>query len=219
MSVASCRSRHRRFWEGGISDRPVENGEYRQRRRVPGCAAGSACAPSRHDSGQIERSTGQARKRRDRGDATELSARARADQARRLAGGRLRRGRARSAGRSRGGRGGGAGSQADSEGYRRFQTADTGAPRGAVRGNLPDRIVRGRLRIAGANRPRQYPARLAMGAGARGACPAGNAETCLRRRPRPPRYGLRLRRRHRRRRIGALDRGGPRSSPRSRATV
>ena len=60
-----------------------------------------------------------------------------------------------------------------------------GAARGIVRGNLRHRVVRGRLCLAGADRPRQYPARLAVGAGARGACAAGNAATCLRRRPRP----------------------------------
>ena len=37
---------------------------------------------------------------------------------------------------------------------------------------------------------------------------AGNAEACLRRRPRPARYRLRLRRRDRRRRAGGVDRGG-----------
>ena len=69
-----------------------------------------------HDSRQVReknrqggrQGTGQAAERRHRGRAAELSPRAGADQARRLAGGRLRRGRARSAGGSGGGRGRGA---------------------------------------------------------------------------------------------------------------
>ena len=69
-----------------------------------------------------------------------------------------------------------------------FQAADGGAARGTVRGNLRDRLVCGRFRLAGADRPRQYPARLAVGAGARGARAAGDAEACVRRRPRPARY-------------------------------
>ena len=83
-----------------------------------------------------------------------------------------------------------------------------GTPRGTVRGNLRHGVVRGRLCLAGADRSRQYPARLALGAGARGSRAAGNAETRVRRWPRPARYAVRLRRRDRRRRTGALDRGG-----------
>ena len=98
--------------------------------------------------------------------------------------------------------------EADPERHRRFQAADGRAPRGTVRGNLRDRVLCGRLRLAGADRSRQYPARLAVGAGARGACAAGNAETCVRRRPRPDRHALRLRRRDRRRRPRDVDRGG-----------
>ena len=58
--------------------------------------------------------------------------------------------------------------EADPEGHRRFQAADGGAPRGTVRGDLRDRVLCGRLCLAGADRSRQYPARLALGAGARG---------------------------------------------------
>ena len=65
--------------------------------------------------------------------------------------------------------------EANPEGHRRFQAADGGAPRGTVRGDLRDRVLCGRLCLAGADRSRQYPARLAVGAGARGARAAGNA--------------------------------------------
>ncbi len=160
-----------------------------------------------HDSGKIEGRAGQAREGRDCRCAAGLSPRARADQARRLAGGRLRRGRARSAGGPGGRRRRGARSQADPQGHRRFQAADAGAARAIVRGNLRDLIVRGRLRIAFADRPRQYPARLAVGAQARGAGAAGNAQTRVRRRPRPARHRLRLRGGDRRRRPGGLDSG------------
>ena len=153
------------------------------------------------------KTTSQTGQGRDRGDAAELSPRARADQARRLAGGRLRRGRARAAGRPGGGRRRRAGSEANPEGHRRFQAADGRAPRGIVRGDLRDRVVCGRLCLAGANRSRQYLARLAVGADARRAGAARNAEACVRRRPRPDRRRLRLRRRDRRRRHRDVDRG------------
>ncbi len=167
--------------------------------------------PLSHHPGMIrdksaKRRRPEPRKARDRGQAAELSPRARADQARRLAGGRLRRGRARSAGRAGGGRCRRAGSEANSQGDRQFQAADGGAPRGIVRGDLRDVVVCGRLRLAGADRSRQYPARLAVGAGARRAGAAGNAETRVRRRPRQDRCRLRLRRRDRRRRHCHVDR-------------
>ncbi len=59
-----------------------------------------------------------------------------------------------------------------------------------------------------AHRPRQYSARLAVGAGARGRGAAGQAAAGLRRRPRPHRCRLRLPGGDRRRRPGRLDRGG-----------
>ena len=148
-----------------------------------------------------------AAKGRDRGCAAELSARARADQARRLAGGRLRRGGARSAGRPGGGGRRRAGPEANPKRHRRFQAADSRTPRGTVRGNLRDGVLCGRLCLAGANRPRQYFARFAVGACPCGARAAGNAEACVCRRPRPDRHALRLRRRDRRRRDRDVDRG------------
>ena len=68
-------------------------------------------------------------------------------------------------------------------------------------------VVCGRLCLAGADRSRQYPARLAVGAGARRARAAGNAAARVRRRPRPARRALRLRCRDRRRRNRDVDRG------------
>ena len=44
--------------------------------------------------------------------------------------------------------------------------------------------------LAGADRPRQHPARLAVGAGARGGRTARGAAACLRRRPRPSRHAV-----------------------------
>ena len=58
-----------------------------------------------------------------------------------------------------------------------------------------------------ADRSRQYFARLAVGAGARGRGAAGQAAPGLRRRPRPHRCRLRLPGGDRRRRSGRLDRG------------
>ena len=94
------------------------------------------------------------------------------------------------------------------KGHRRFQAADRRAPRGTVRGDLRDVVLCGRLCLAGADRSRQYPARLALGAGARRARAARNAEACVRRRPRQDRRALRLRRGDRRRRHRDVDRGG-----------
>src|SRR6185437_1644447 len=155
----------------------------------------------------VKRRAGETAEGCDCGRAAELSPRARADQAGGLADRGLRRSRTRSAGRSRRGRGGGARSQKDPEGHRRFQATDRRAPRGTVRANLHDGRVRRRLCLAFADRSRQYPARLAVGAGARGRCAAGTAETCVRRWPRPAGDAVRLRCRDRRRRSGALDRG------------
>ena len=91
------------------------------------------------------------------------------------------------------------------KGLRRFQAADGGASRGTVRRDLRNRIVRGRLWLAGTNRPRQYSAGLAMGAQARGRKFARSATARLRRRPRPARHGLRMRGRDRRRRHRRID--------------
>ena len=72
--------------------------------------------------------------------------------------------------------------------------------------DLRDRIVFGRLCLAGADRSRQYSARLAMGARARGAGVCRNAEARLRRWPRQARDGWRMCGRDRRRRADRLDR-------------
>src|SRR5579859_6104527 len=72
------------------------------RAKVPGCAAAFVSAPSRHESRQAGKERRQAAEGRDRGCAADLSARARAVQARHLAGGGLRRSRPRSARGSRG---------------------------------------------------------------------------------------------------------------------
>ena len=71
---------------------------------------------------------------------------------------------------------------------------DARRARKALRQDLRDRRSRGRLRLDRAHRPRQHPARFAMGAGARGARAAGAAEARVRRRPRQDRRRLRLRR-------------------------
>ena len=59
-----------------------------------------------------------------------------------------------------------------------------------------------------AHRPRQHPARFAVGAGARRAGAAGAAEARVRRRPRPIDCGCDCQAVISRRRAGALDRGG-----------
>ena len=93
-------------------------------------------------------------------------------------------------------------------GLERFQEARPRGAREALRKDLRQRRGGGGVRAAVAHRPRQHPARLAVGAGARGGGAAGQAAARLCRRPRPHRCRLRLpggdlRRRHRR-----LDRGG-----------
>ena len=79
--------------------------------------------------------------------------------------------------------------------------------RGAVREDLLHRAGRGRDRAARAHRERQYPRRLALGAGARREGAAGRAEARVRRRHRPHRCRLRMPRGGQRRRAGGLDRG------------
>ena len=72
--------------------------------------------------------------------------------------------------------------------------------------SAPAREVAVAFALARAHRPRQYPARLAVGAGARRGGAAGAAAAGVRRRPRPHRCRLRLRGGDQRRRAGALDR-------------
>ena len=110
------------------------------------CRRGSPPALSPANSGRQSRTAGEIAGRR----AAELPARARADEARRLAGRGLRRGRARAAGGTGGCRRGRARSEAYPQRHRRFQAPD--ARRAAK--NCSRRSPRPRLSRWPARRPR-----------------------------------------------------------------
>ena len=181
------------------------------RRQVEGCLRRPMARHMRsrksHAQSQARAATPPAARRG--GDPPDLPARARGDQARRLAGRRLRRGRAGAARRP--GRRGGRHprSQARSARPRRFQEARR---RKRARSSMPRSAPAPRSAVAfgaaRAHRPRQYPAGLAVGAGARGGGAAGPAQARVRRRPRPHRGRLRLRGGDQRRRHHRVDRGG-----------
>ena len=77
-------------------------------------------------------------------------------------------------------------------GLEQFQEARPRGARAALRQDLRQRRGGGGVRAAVAHRPRQHPARVAVGARLRGQGAAGQAEAGLRRRARPHRRRLRL---------------------------
>ena len=101
--------------------------------------------------------------------AADVPPRALGAQARRMAGRRLRRGGPGAARRAGGRRRRHSRSRRCAARARRFETADAGAARGALRTHLRAGPGRGGDGAAVAHRPRQYFARLVVGAGARGA--------------------------------------------------
>ena len=121
---------------------------------------------------------------------------------------RLRRGRARPARRTRGRRRRHSRSGARSARLERFQETGRAGARRALRHHLRPCAGRRRLRFARAHRPRQYPAGVVMGAGARGRRPSGPPASRLRRWPRSHRRALRLPGRDQRRRAGLVHRRG-----------
>ena len=173
-------------------------------REVPGCAvlkrvrtiaammSGQVQTPPRSKP-RSKPSSKQAAERRDRGGAAELSPRARA----------VKRGVWPIAGCDEAGRGPLAGPVVAAavildpdripRGIDDSKRLTAGGAREAVRQDLRHRGLCGCRCFARADRPRQYLARIAVGAGARGASAAGHAQARLRRRPRPHRAALRLR--------------------------